>query len=509
MTHDWKLASLDEPGIARLAELIALHARSGDALLLEGDLGAGKTTFARAMIRAALADDDAEVPSPTYTLVQTYAGPRCEIAHYDLYRIADASEVAELGLDEALAKGIVLIEWPGRLWGVPAADTLEIRLADAGGDQRSVTLEARGSWQPRLARAEAMWAFIPDAWRNARLGYLQGDASPRAYARLTDEGRSAILMNAPRMPDGPPIRNGLAYSRIAHLAEDVRPFVAIGRELRRRGIAAPEIIAEDLDQGFLLIEDQGDLPFGRALAEGADQAVLWRAAVDVLVALRAGGPPADMVIAPGTIHRLPGFDQGALAIETELLVDWYWPALYGVPCPADARAAFEAAWSQVFARLLAEPSGWLLRDYHSPNLMWRPERCGLARVGVLDFQDAMSGPWAYDVVSLLQDARLDVPEALERDLLAHYKREAAHIDTGFDPEAFDFAFAALGAQRNTKILGIFARLAKRDGKPQYLAHLPRIWRYLERDLSALDLEGLKGWFDHHIPRSRRAERPAA
>jgi hypothetical protein len=218
--------------------------------------------------------------------------------------------------------------------------------------------------------------------------------------------------------------------------------------------------------------------------------------------------PEALALPDGTAHRLPAYDADALGIEVALLPDWYWPALHGAPAPQDAHAEFASLWSEVFDKLCALPRGWVLRDYHSPNLLWLPERAGLARVGVIDFQDAMCGPPAYDLVSLLQDARVDVPPELEAQLRDHYCAGVSARQTGFDRDAFAFAYAALGAQRNTKILGIFARLAKRDGKPAYLRHVPRLWRYLERDLAHPDLAPLKRWYDCHMPANARAKLPA-
>jgi aminoglycoside/choline kinase family phosphotransferase len=196
-----------------------------------------------------------------------------------------------------------------------------------------------------------------------------------------------------------------------------------------------------------------------------------------------------------------------LAVEVELLPDWYWPAARGTPIPDEARAAFVSAWDEAFAHLDAGPKGWVLRDYHSPNLVWLPDREGFRRAGMLDFQDALAGSLAYDLVSLLQDARLDVPAELEADLLAYYVRMRSAVTPGFDRDAFLFAYAALGAQRNTKILGIFARLAKRDGKRAYLRHIPRIWRYLERGLAHPGLSALARWFDAHFPAAIRHQPP--
>lgn len=469
--------SLTEAELCHLAGLIAATARAGDLIALEGDLGAGKTTFARALIRAIADNPLEEIPSPTFTLVQTYRTPRMHLAHYDLYRVTDPDEVIELGLDESLATGIALVEWPDRGGDLVPSDRITIAITDAADgnpEHRDLFLSGSGSFAVRVSRLRAILALLDTAgWspdEGTTIAHLQGDASTRRYARLTRTGdhvgpASAILMDWPRQPDGPPIRNGLPYSRIAHLAEDVRPFVAIADALRASGISTPAILASDLDAGLLLIEDFGDRVYGSELAAGTDQAMLWHAALDVLLHLR--NAPADRPLpVPGAESWiLPRYDASAMAIEVELLADWLWPFATGAAMPQHLREQFEHLWWQTISRLQRLPTGWTLRDFHSPNLIWRPHRDGLARVGVIDFQDAMQGPPAYDVVSLLQDARLDVPADLEAVLISTYCHRAAAADPAFDEAGFRFAYAALGAQRNTKILGIFARLARRDGKP--------------------------------------------
>ena len=175
--------------------------------------------------------------------------------------------------------------------------------------------------------------------------------------------------------------------------------------------------------------------------------------------------------------------------------------------PEPTRAQFIAEWNHVFDRLLALPKALVLRDYHSPNLLAMPQRAGVAGTGIIDFQDGLIGHAAYDLVSLLQDARLDVPETIERQLLPYYMAQAAATEPGFDAASFEFAYRALGAQRNTKILGIFVRLARRDGKPGYLKHIPRIWRYLERDLQHDGLKGLRAWYDRELPARLRSTPP--
>lgn len=511
---------VDEAELVRLAELVALKIQAGDVIALSGDLGAGKSTFARALIRAALADPGAEVPSPTFSLVQSYATARVPIIHADLYRLTDPQEARELGLADSAPAGCLIVEWPER--GPDPAEFGELLLFtfdDIAADpaRRRVTVRPHRSWLPRVERLGEIWRFIATAaapfdLNAASITYLQGDASPRAYARIRS-GRpspcaSAILMDAPRQPDGPPIRDGKPYSRIAHLAEDVKPFVAIGTALWRAGLSAPMIYDQDLDSGLLLIEDFGEAVFGQVLAEGGLQADLWRAATDVLVALRHSRIDVSLGASSPPAYVLPAYDRDALAIETELLLDWYVPAVNGAPAGGSMRTEFTGLWDRIFSRLLLEPSGLVLRDYHSPNLMWLARRTGVKRVGLLDFQDAMSGPWAYDLVSLLQDARLDVPASLEMTLLGRYADSVREFEPEFDGDAFSFAYAAFGAQRNTKILGIFARLARRDGKNQYLIHVPRIWGYLERNLAHPELRELRAWYDLHLPIMLRS-RPLA
>lgn len=513
MTDAHVLPDLTEAELARLAQDLAFVLSGGDALTLTGDIGAGKTTFARAFIRAAADDASLEAPSPTFTLAQTYDAPRYRVTHYDLYRINDEAELDELGFDAALSGGVALIEWPERAARALKACRWRLRIEETQfDDRRTVTISAAADARPRLQRLLEIRRFLQSAgWGDApaTLKYLQGDASARRYARLEDgAGRKAILMDAPASGDGPPIRDGKPYSRIAHLAEDVRAFAAVGDALRNDGLSTPELLAYDLDRGFLLIEDFGDEVFGAEVLRGRNQSDLWRRAVDVLVALGTKMPPDRLPLPDGNSYALPRLDVGVLQIEAELLLDWFWPALHGADAPSDVRLAFEEAWRTPFETALMEPFGWLMRDFHSPNLIALDGRDTPNDVGLIDFQDALLGPRAYDVASLLQDARVDVSPELEVSMLALYVAGMREKDRAFDEARFRAAYAILGAQRATKILGIFSRLAKRDCKPRYLAHMPRIWGYLGRNLAHPTLAPVAAWYDAHIPAKARA-RPLA
>ncbi len=309
-------------------------------------------------------------------------------------------------------------------------------------------------------------------WASGRRDDLAGDASFRRYYRLTRNGDRAVLMDAP--PD----------------KEDVRPFVRVAEMLRRRGFAAPEILAADAASGLLLIEDLGDRSFTRVLADGGDEARLYAAAVDVLVDLHAHEPEAD---------ALPPYDDARLNAEADLLVDWFLPAAFGAAPSESVRAAYSAAWNAVLPVARALPEVLVLRDFHADNLMWLEERPGVRRVGLLDFQDAVVGPLAYDLVSLLEDARRDVAETTVSASIARYLAGRPEVDR----EAFATAYAVLGAQRNCKIIGIFTRLWRRDGKPGYLDYLGRVWGHLAGDLAHPVLAPVKRWIDDTVPPERR------
>jgi aminoglycoside/choline kinase family phosphotransferase len=367
-----------------------------------------------------------------------------------------------------------------------------------GLEMRSARLTGYGSFAPRIERFAALRRFLEQSgFANAQRERMQGDASTRSYERLTLAGRTSILMNSPPRSDGPPVRNGKPYSAIAHLAEDVAPFVAMAAGLRECGLSAPDIIQADIERGLLLIEDLGD---NRVVAGDPPAPIKDRyaAAVDLLANLHGRKLAWTLPVSLRVDYRIPLYDLGAFLIEAELLLDWYLPHMQAA-LPAEARAAFVPLWTEALQPALDAPPTWVMRDFHSPNLLWLPERSGVARVGLLDFQDAVVGPAAYDLASLLQDARVDVPEALELLLIGRYVLARRETDPKFDVAAFAQLYATMAAQRATKILGIFARLDRRDGKPQYLRHIPRIWGYLRRALAHPALAPLDAWYGTHVP----------
>lgn len=330
--------------------------------------------------------------------------------------------------------------------------------------------------------------FLDQAgWGDAIHQPLPGDASFRRYVRLRNvDKRTAMLMDAP-----PP-------------RENVRPYLAVARLLRRLGFGAPAIYGQDAENGLLLLEDLGDDTYARLLACGEDEAPLYTLAVDVLIGLRRRFNAQEMKAA----KFLAPYNDKRLIDEAALLIDWYWPAITETPVDPALRAEYLASWDKVVPIARKLPATLVLRDYHVDNLMRVRHRSGLLECGLLDFQDAVIGSPSYDLVSLLEDARRDVTPALIVDMREYYLSAFPE----FDRTAFDTSYAVLGAQRSAKIIGIFTRLCVRDGKPQYLKHIPRVWRLLQQNLEYPALAPVAAWFARHIPEGARRIppcRPAA
>jgi aminoglycoside/choline kinase family phosphotransferase len=282
-----------------------------------------------------------------------------------------------------------------------------------------------------------------------------------------------------------------------HLAEDVKPFVAIDNGLRARGFSAPAIRHSDLDSGFLITEDFGST----GVIEGYPPrpiAERYEAATDMLAALHRETLPETLPLTSELTYDIPVFDIDAWLVEIGLMLEWDRPDR-GTKASHEKREEFFAMWRRLLEKPAAAPRTWVLRDFHSPNIIWLDDRSGILHVGLIDFQDAVLGPAAYDLVSLLQDARIDIPEQLELALLTRYIRARRAADTDFDPAGFAELYAIMSAQRNTRLLGTFARLNRRDGKPQYLRHQPRIWTYLNRSLAHPTLAAFREWYAANVP----------
>ena len=321
---------VDEAATYSLMTDVAAIIEPGDVITLSGDLGAGKTTFARALIRYLAGDDTIEVPSPTFTLTQTYTLPRFAVVHADLYRLAGSAELTELGLDDAPEGAVTLIEWPDRATGQLPPDRLDIALTlepQNRPNARTVRITGYGTFAPKAERILTIRRFLDRSdFGRAERRRIQGDASTRSYERLNRDGATYVLMNSPKRPDGPPVLGGKSYSAIAHLAESVTPFVAMALALRALGFSAPAIFAADREAGLLVIEDLGD-----ELVVKDDPPTpiesRYEMATDLLAELHQETLQEVLPVEPGVTYRLPRYDMDAFLIEVELLLDWYLPKL--------------------------------------------------------------------------------------------------------------------------------------------------------------------------------------
>jgi aminoglycoside/choline kinase family phosphotransferase len=358
-------------------------------------------------------------------------------------------------------------------------------------------------------RHAAMMDFLHHAgWGSADVQALPGDASTRRYFRATAGGRHAMLMDQPQHAETPSAhpqatpeeRHALGYNAVARLAgSDCARFVAISDFLRSRGLSAPEIYAADCSAGFVLMEDFGERLYADILSSGGNEGELYTAAVEALARLHIDPAPAK--ISP-QIALYP-YDETAMLAEIALLTDWYLPLSLNRQATNEEISEHRELWQKLLLSVKDADTKFVHRDYHAQNLLWLPHRNGTARVGLIDFQDAVAGSNTYDLVSLLEDARRDVSPELAEAMTTHYLSTMRGQGMPVDEEKLRATFAVMAAQRNAKIAGIFARLQLRDGKPRYIGYLPRVWGYLRHDLEHPALTDLKRWYEKALPSGAR------
>lgn len=341
--------------------------------------------------------------------------------------------------------------------------------------------------------------FIAEAgWASATVAPLTGDASTRSYERLNRDGETAILMNAPpaaETPICPPNasceeRIELGYNAMARLAgSNIEQFIAISEMLQKADLSAPRVFHANPMLGFAIIEDLGDSVYSKAIASSVDELLAYQSAIDCLVHLDA----KKSSLIESNADVLLAYDRLALETEVLLVIDWYWQLVNGEKPTNNARSDYLEAWSGAFDSL-SRPTTLTLRDYHAENLLWLVNRRGIQRTGIIDFQDALIGYPAYDLVSLLEDARRNVAPELAARMIDRYIFSAEQTDNNFNRANFKTEYAILGAQRNAKILGIFARLVQRDGKKRYAELLPRVEAHFRNNLRHPKLHTVQRFF---------------
>jgi N-acetylmuramate 1-kinase len=483
----------DEAGTSRLAGDIAAVLAPGDVIALTGDLGMGKSAFARALIRALAGDDELEVPSPTFTLVQTYETARLPVAHFDLYRLSDPGELVEIGFDDALRSGVSLIEWPDRAADALPTNRLDITIADGDGPEgRVFHLDGpQESWGGRIEQTLAVRALLTaNGLAAAVRSHVHGDASARSFERICDGAASAIVMKWPGWRAFMKRAEGDRYEDIVHVTDSLDAFAAIGDTLRRSGFRTPVILAEDRVRRLMLLEDLGT---DGIVQDGVADAARYVASAERLADLAELAWPAVVQSDRGASWTMPVYDRLALTTEVDLFADIYVPWARNAPLTVTDRAEWAGIWSALLSRFDTDQDHLVLRDYHSPNILWQEGADD--PIGLIDFQDALLGSSAYDLASLLTDARVDLPGDLVATMSAAYCARRRVRDPQFDAGDFLARVTILGAQRNAKILGRFVQYAERTGRRTHLRFMPRVRRNLENALAHPVLGRLKLWYE--------------
>jgi tRNA threonylcarbamoyl adenosine modification protein YjeE len=521
----------------------ALPWEKGDQMTLSGPLGSGKSLFARAFIRAFLKDPALTVPSPTFTLIQVYSqsppalfGHRpSAIVHSDFYRLQDYQDLLSLAWEDAIQDSLALIEWPTHVPDALEQNRIDLTLSSVPEcpESRILTFTAHGNKKEYLDIITSAYHLV-ETWapqtNSLHFEALDGDASSRRYVRvshaepftersLSSQHRhddspsqiersqagsqirqdglletSALIMFSPPVPPTP-------YSLQTHLAHDIRPFVAVSYGLRDKGLSAPQIYGVDEKNGILLIEDLGS---AFLITPDASPIKSLERSVEVLAFLHDSSCTDSITYPDHPPYVLPPYDRSALQTELGVFLEWY---LKHQPqtLSLDDQKAFFSAWDPFLEDIVRGPRTWTLRDYHSPNLLDLENRHGRERVGIIDFQDALWGHPAYDLASLLQDARITIHEKDEETAYAFYIYLRREHDPQFDSERFLRAYKILAVQRATKVLGVFSRLVHRDGKSRYGAHIPRVERYLARTLAGTLFETLRPWYAKHLSHVFKSE----
>ncbi|CBI75717.1 putative ATPase/Phosphotransferase [Bartonella clarridgeiae 73] len=460
------------------AQDLALALKPGDLVTFQGDLGAGKTTLIRALIRTLANNFTMDIPSPTFNLVQSYQLPQFEVLHADFYRLSSIEEIDELGLHESRKENVLLIEWPEKGAEIlgPVTFAITLKHKDCG---RYITLTSAVHANERLQRSFAIRAFLTTHGRShIQRRFLADDASARSYELLDSGNHQEVLMNAPSMQMAQDVDS--SYANITHLAKDISQFVGISQLILDNGFSAPHIFAKDLKNGILILENLGC----EGLLDQSGNPIEERyiACSELLATFHQKSWPLEKQFATFRL-QIPFYDCQAMQAELSLLLDWYLPFQKKKTLNKEQREAFFTCWQPYLDLLIQGENTFVMRDYHSPNILWRKHKKDIDRIGLIDFQDGVSGPTVYDLVSLAQDARLFISSELEDKILNTYCSARHQALRPFDEDEFRKLYVLAGTQRVSKTLGIFVRLHQRDGKSSYLKHLPHLQNYLIRNLS--------------------------
>lgn len=462
---------------------LSVMLKPGDVIALNGQIGSGKTTFAKLLINSLTETPLDEISSPTFNLYQTYESGALEIAHYDFYRIESEIELSEIDLSDSFENKICIIEWADKYSKILPEDRIEI-LIECQDVDRIYKVKPLGKCREILDNLNKIKNFLNDLDINfTRLEKLPGDASKRKYFRVTGLKDNMILMDATQEND--------TRSKTG-LSQGIDDFIIIGEYLDSINVRVPKLIARNKTDALLLEEDLGERCYLTAVNRESYKK-LYKPAIETLIHISNIKHPKNISI-NANAHYMRDFDLDIYLNEAEIFIDYYWPFVNGKICSEDQKQEFIHIMKKAYSDLTNDKT-LMLRDFHSPNLLFLENEKGYKKCAIIDFQDALLGHPLYDLVSLTNDARLTINEDHEKYLIELYKADFRFNDYQFDKLSFMEQYHILGVQRSIKILGIFARLAILENNHTYLSHMPRIINYIKRIMYSSNLKELTNWLN--------------
>ena len=485
MIHS-KYISQNLSDLEKLSKELAPLLNEGGVVTLNGQIGAGKTTLAKLIIQQLTQTPLEDIVSPTFNLYHTYNKDNLEIAHYDFYRIESEMELHEIDLNESFTDKICIIEWADKFRDFLPKDRIEIFIKCTK-NERVYRINPLGKFREVVSNRAKIENFLGGLDINfTELQRLPGDASKRNYYRVMSSDNTMIVMDATQKSD---IKNKTG------LTNGIDDFIKIQEYLNSIDVRVPKLIARNKIDNIILEEDLGEYSYTDMLTKENYQK-LYNPAIKTLIHISNINHPKN-ISTKSNPHYLKEFDLNIYLNEAEIFIDYYWPFIHGKQCNADKKQEFTHIMEEVYSNLTNDKT-LMLRDFHSPNLLFLENENGFRKCAVIDFQDALFGHPLYDLVSLTNDARITIDEYQEKYLIGLYKKDFPFNNFQFDSLSFMQQYHILGVQRSIKILGIFARLAILEANQNYLVHMPRIICYIKRIMQSGSIQALACWLNQNF-----------
>ena len=485
MIHS-KYISQNLSDLEKLSKELAPLLNEGGVVTLNGQIGAGKTTLAKLIIQQLTQTPLEDIVSPTFNLYHTYNKDNLEIAHYDFYRIESEMELHEIDLNESFTDKICIIEWADKFRDFLPKDRIEIFIKCTK-NERVYRINPLGKFREVVSNRAKIENFLGGLDINfTELQRLPGDASKRNYYRVMSSDNTMIVMDATQKSD---IKNKTG------LTNGIDDFIKIQEYLNSIDVRVPKLIVRNKIDNIILEEDLGEYSYTDMLTKENYQK-LYNPAIQRLIHISNINHPKN-ISTKSNPHYLKEFDLNIYLNEAEIFIDYYWPFIHGKQCNADKKQEFTQIMEEVYSNLTNDKT-LMLRDFHSPNLLFLENENGFRKCAVIDFQDALFGHPLYDLVSLTNDARITIDEYQEKYLIGLYKKDFPFNNFQFDSLSFMQQYHILGVQRSIKILGIFARLAILETNQNYLVHMPRVICYIKRIMQSGSIQALACWLNQNF-----------